>query len=68
MEYFFNRRKDPKLISPSSLKRNIKMEAGRSVLSSKIGLVEKGGSAVNADKSGNGVSPVLLGESSLQLF
>ncbi|KAK4590466.1 hypothetical protein RGQ29_020853 [Quercus rubra] len=60
VEYFFNKRKDPKLISPSNLKRNIKMEAGRSVLSSKIGLVEKGGSAVNADKSGNGVSPVLL--------
>nr|POF06645.1 protein anti-silencing 1 [Quercus suber] len=60
VEYFFNKRKDPKLISPSNLKRNIKMEAGRSILSSKIGLVEKGGSAVNADKSGNGVSPVLL--------
>ncbi|KAL4626361.1 hypothetical protein ACB092_05G090600 [Castanea dentata] len=60
VEYFFNKRKDPKLIGPSNLKRNIKMEAGRSVLSSKIGLVEKGGSAVNADKSGNGVSPVLL--------
>ncbi|KAF3971942.1 hypothetical protein CMV_004508 [Castanea mollissima] len=60
VEYFFNKRKDPKLIGPSNLKRNIKTEAGRSVLSSKIGLVEKGGSAVNADKSGNGVSPVLL--------
>ncbi|KAM4111368.1 hypothetical protein ACJW30_05G062300 [Castanea mollissima] len=60
VEYFFNKRKDPKLIGPSNLKRNIKTEAWRSVLSSKIGLVEKGGSAVNADKSGNGVSPVLL--------
>ncbi|KAK7821772.1 protein anti-silencing 1, partial [Quercus suber] len=36
VEYFFNKRKDPKLISPSNLKRNIKMEAGRSILSSKI--------------------------------
>uniref|UniRef100_A0A7N2LPS8 BAH domain-containing protein n=1 Tax=Quercus lobata TaxID=97700 RepID=A0A7N2LPS8_QUELO len=60
VEYFFNKRKDTKLISPSNLKRNIKTEAGRSILSSKIGLVEKGGSAVNTDNSGNGVSPVLL--------
>ncbi|KAL0010581.1 hypothetical protein SO802_005689 [Lithocarpus litseifolius] len=63
VEYFFNKRKDPKLISPSNLKRNIKTEAGRSILSSKIDLVEKGGGAVNTDKSGNGVSPVLLAES-----